>query len=160
MRINDNHIDLDISAVSDKNNKEKIRLRDVKLPSGLKKSYGTYIVGSIACFIAAIVMFLLTISPSAAFLVLGAGYCIYSAVDLLYAYGSGKIAELAVICSSIHNTIDKHEIKAVFYTDSEPPEFHEFYLPAKRRAELQENMAYVVYYKESNPKRLLGMSPI
>ena len=132
------------------------RLRDINLPSGLmRRVIKQYLV---AAAISIISIWFCIYYKEVTFLVglAIAGWVVYMGIGTTYDYAEGKITELAVLCASVNEVALRKQTRVIFRTADEIPTYFEFLLPGKRSKDFSPNFSYVIYYKEDDPKNLLG----
>lgn len=136
------------------------RLKDIQLPDGIQKRVITQ-------YLTAIVIAILTTWVAIYYKnpMLAAGYLIAGALVLLgintkLDFASGSIIELPVICASVSMAPLRDTTRVVFRTNNEIPSYYEFYVPGRHKDTFLTNYAYIIYYKASSPKTLLGYTQL
>ena len=130
------------------------------LPTGLQMRVMKQYLMAIAVTILTIVLVIVYKTPQclAGFVV--AGTLVYMAITTKYDYRDGKIKELCLLCSSITPMKVRNSARLIFRSQDDIPLYYEFILPGKKHSEFMLNQVYVVYFKEDDPKNLLGHTPL
>lgn len=141
--------------------KEPFRLSAIQLPSGLQESYIKTILLAGAVAIASLGILIVFKAIQSLFGFILAGWGIYKAIALKIDYSEGNIREVSTVCASVSFIPGTSYTKLVFREDGEdddtPPRYYEFKVPgSKKNRNFLQNYVYVLYFRESDPKNLLG----
>ena len=85
-----------------------------------------------------------------------AGVLVYLALSVRADYYEGKISELCLICASVTQRHVRNTTQVMFRTQEDLPKYYEFIVPGNNQANFKANQVYLVYFREENPKQLLG----
>jgi|GEM_PF-5200623 hypothetical protein len=85
-----------------------------------------------------------------------AGVLVYLALSVRADYYEGKISELCLICASVTQRHVRNTTQVMFRTQEDLPKYYEFIVPGNNQTNFKANQVYLVYFREENPKQLLG----
>lgn len=140
--------------------KRRLSLRDIALPDGLFNQVVKQVVAAVLLTICVVTVAIYTKDPRYLVAISIAVALIYMAVMIVLDYHKGEILEVPLICTSVNSRIRKNATRVVFRTGEEFPTYYEFVLSGHRERDFQANFTYVVYFRKSNPKELLGYTPL
>lgn len=156
----DDDFDSDVTDDQTMSEKETFRLSDVQLPSGLQESYMKTLLLAGVVVIASLALLIVFKAVQSLFGFVLAGWGFYKAIALKIDYSEGKIREVSTVCASVTFVPGVSYTKLVFREDSDddsPPRYYEFKMPgSQKNKNFQQNYVYVLYFRESDPKNLLG----
>lgn len=137
---------------------KKPGLRSIVLPSGLYTRYVKGWLGVVVIFILSTILLAIYKTPQCCIGYFLAGFIAYVTIGIKLDFASGKIAELAVTCTSVSENKLRKTVKVVFRTGDDPPQYYDFTVPGKLRdGELEPNFNYIIYFKPTDySKQLLA----
>lgn len=134
----------------------------VVLPSALLAQFTKQILGAGIAIIVTIVLLISFHTPQCALGFVVAAYLLYCAWALRRDYAEGKIEEISAVCSSITSMPARNASRVVFRSlmndESDPVVYYEFYVPGyqKSNTAFVPTYIYVVYFRPTDPKKLIG----
>ena len=140
-------------------------ITDDELPTALQKLKTKQIIFAIidVLFVSGLIVYFKT--PQCAFLYVIALWLGWQAFSIRREYIKGEIVELAVICQSANYslarkyTIGGGYTRVVFATGDDNPEYYRFSVPGQTK-DIDVDSVYIIYFKKSEPNKLLTYVPI
>lgn len=132
----------------------------IPLPTGLHTRVVKQIVTAIVVAIITIVLCIFYMTPQCLIGFAVSGALVYLAISVKIDYRSGKIKEHCFICASVNSMPLRKTTRIVFRTQEEIPLYFEFIVPGKKNVEFIPNHVYLVYFREDQPKELLGYTSL
>lgn len=147
------------NAEKSEENKPK-RLWEINLPTGVQQKVLKQYLTAVGIAILTMWTCIYYNEPKYILGLLISGVLVYLGISTTLDYADGKIIELPVICSSVVSPVFQKTTNVVFRTNDDIPKYFEFVIPGKVKNGLYPNYAYVIYFKEDDPKSLIGYTQL
>lgn len=88
---------------------------------------------------------------------------VFLSFSIRISFNEEKIAEMAVICSTVMTIKIRNKTRVVFMTNDDVPQYYEFIVPGKynkKNSDFIQNHPYVIYFDKRNPKELIAYTPL
>lgn len=146
----------DVDTKDNANRAEQEEKDETALPSALRELMVKQYLVAAAIAIVSIVLVVTYKTPQSLIGFIISGALVILAISTKHDYFEGKINEECLMCTTVTPLKAKNACRVIFRNQDEVPRYFEFIVPDKKQNQLIENQVYVVYFRDSDPKNLLG----